>query len=108
MESVTKMRRKGKKKRNGKKSHALPIAIVAPLAMPAITNVVPKIMGGDMKGAVNSLALEYAGYDGKSFRASQVAEWAIPTMVGYVIHRGANKLGINKWARKLSMGFLEI
>ena len=103
------MRRKGKKKGSrGKKNRALPIAIVTPLIMPAVTNVLPKVMSGDMKGAINSLALEYAGYDGKSFRASQVAEWAIPTMVGYVLHKGANKVGINKWARKLTMGFLEI
>jgi len=96
------------KRRAGKKNRAIPISIVAPLAMPAIQYVIPKAIAGDFKGAMSSLALEYAGIDANNkFHFNQVAEVAVPLLVGVVVHKAANRFGINKYARKASMGYLE-
>ena len=102
-------RRFGKKKRSGKRNKAIPVAIVAPLAMPAINYVLPKVMSGDIKGAAQSLALEYAGIgaDGK-FYPRQLVEAYVPLAMGIVVHKMAGKFGINRYARKYSMGLLEV
>ena len=102
-------RRFGKKKRSGKRNKAIPVAIVAPLAMPAINYVLPKVMSGDIKGAVQSLALEYTGMDSAGkFHANQLVEAYVPVAMGVVVHKMASKFGINRYARKYSMGFLEV
>lgn len=92
-----------------KKNKALPIAIMAPIAMPAVQYVLPKAMHGDFKGALQSVAQEYAGIEPNGqFRAQQIMEWAVPTMIGVVVHKGANKFGVNRYFRKMSMGYLEL
>ena len=102
-----------KKKRRGfgKKNRAIPIAVAAPIAMPAIQYVAPKLMAGDFKGAVQSLAQEYTGLnpDG-TWNPKQIAQWAIPTAIGVVIHKVAShpRVKVNGYIRKFTMGFLEL
>jgi len=100
---------KRKKSRRGKKNHAIPIAIAGPLALPAVQYVLPKVMAGDIKGAFQSMVLEYTGMGTDSkFHANQLVEAYLPVAAGFVVHKLAGKTRINTYARKLTMGFLEI
>ena len=97
------------KRRGGRRAKSIPIAVVAPLIAPAVMNSVPKLMAGDFKGFAASLAQEYTGVnpDG-SFNAKQIGQWVIPTLIGVVVHKGANKMGVNAHVRRLTMGYLSI
>lgn len=93
----------------GKKNRAIPLAIVGPLAMPAVQYVAPKLLAGDLKGAFQSMVLEYTGMGTDSkFHPNQLVEAYLPVLGGVVVHKLATKFGVNKYARKFTMGMLEL
>ncbi|MFA5187576.1 MAG: hypothetical protein WC551_13940 [Patescibacteria group bacterium] len=102
---------KKKKSKRTKKNKAIPLAIAGPIAMPAIQFSLPKAVSGDFKGAALSLVQEYTGInpDG-SWNPKQIAQWAVPTLIGVGVHKAANhpKIGVNKYIRRFTGGMLEL
>jgi len=95
-------RRKGR----GKKSKSIPILVAMPALMPALTaysNV------GLTKALPEQLMYRYTGYHKDAgFQSSVLLTAAAPIIVGYVGHKVANKLGVNKWVKKATMGFFSL
>jgi hypothetical protein len=69
----------------------------------------------DMKGGVNAAAFntlteDITGYNmttGK-FNLAQAAPFWGGEIVGIVVHKAATKFGVNRYVKKLTMGFLEL
>lgn len=96
-----------RRKRKGGKSKSIPMAIVVPIAYVGLdayrsyglsTQMLAKIMKST------------TGYDpaGKKFDAAAATPFWMGSLAGIVVHKVANKTGINKHVRKLTMGYLSI
>jgi hypothetical protein len=100
------MARYRKKHRSGKKNRAIPMA---PL-MPLVGVVLNDMKGGVNAASFNTLAEDITGYNmttGK-FNVSQAVPFWGGEIVGIVVHKAATKFGVNRYVKKLTMGFLEL
>ena len=80
----------------------IPLAIVVPALLPAVTPLQTLMAGG--AGSIQSAALQlrygYTGVDGTGvFRAGKLMELAVPVIVGIAVHKVAGKR-INKYLPK--------
>jgi len=96
--------KKGKKKASKKLN--IPVAIAAPLVYMGMTQVAKPIMAGDYK----LLAINMTGFDPESqkFNFNELKQTYGPLAIGVVMHKGANRFGVNNYVRKATMGFLSI
>lgn len=79
---------------------AIPVALAAPIVIAAWPGM-KELSTGDVQGAANEFQ--------KSFASTQaVTTLLLPFVVGMVAHKIANKTGVNKIARKLTMGYLQV
>lgn len=99
------MARYRKKRRSGGKAKSIPMAIVAPLAFDAVL-VGKTAMAGDWNGVGKIMT----GYDAQaqSFNVNELLRTYAPLGIGIVVHKVANKTGVNSYVRRASMGFLSI
>ena len=81
----------GKGKGRRKSSKKLPVAILAPVALPAVDGLVA-MAGGDFKGGFNNMVWKYTGVasDGK-FNLGRVVETYTPVVGGIIVHKIAGK-----------------
>ena len=93
-----------KKRRGGsRKAKSIPIAVAAPLAY--IGADIAKLgMAGDWK----SVGYVMTGVKDGKFDGGRVVATYGPTMVGVVVHKVANKVGLNNYVRRATMGYLSI
>jgi len=94
-----------KKGRRSGKSKSIPLAIAVPVVVNGV--IVGKyLMAGDTKHAVNHIT----GFD----MGSGKMEWSVlattygPIVAGAVIHKAANKFGVNNMVRRATMGYLSL
>jgi hypothetical protein len=94
-----------KRKRGGsRKAKSIPIAIALPVAAPAIQTG-KYIMNGDMPNAMYI----WTGIDSQGkLQGKQLAKTYVPIAAGVVIHKVANRVGVNNFVRRVSMGYLSI
>jgi len=98
------MARFGRKRRGGsRKAKSIPVAIAAPLAY--IGADIAKLgMNGDWK----SVGYVMTGVKDGKFDGGRVLATYGPTMAGVVVHKVANKVGLNNYVRRATMGYLSI
>ena len=96
---VTKLAKKKHRGGRGKKA-AISVAMAAPLVIagyPAMKTLV----SGDVTGAATQFKDTFASPAG-------LASIGVSFAMGYIMHRVAGKVGINRMAKKLTMGYLEV
>ena len=76
------------------------MAIIGPLViagMPVLTD----IAAGKLTAAAETAKTQFAS-------ATAVTSTYVPFIMGVIAHKVATKVGVNRYARKLTMGYLEI
>jgi len=102
------MARYRRKRRGGsRKAKSIPVAPLIPVAAVAINAM---SFNGTASQKLNHLAIHTIGYDmekGDFVPAAAVPFWA-GEMVGIVVHKAANKMGVNNMVRRASFGYLSL
>ena len=99
------MRRRGRKsKRRGKMS--IPVLPVAVLATSALSAWQP----GNLKGTANHFVEHWTGYnmDNGNFDYNQAKGYWLGAGVAIVVHKVANKVGVNSYIRRMTGGYLSL
>ncbi len=94
------MAKRRKKRYSRRHKGAISLAIAAPLVV-AGWPVMQKLAAADVKGAAETAKTTFASPAG-------FATVAVSMVGGYVVHKIASKIGMNRMARKLTMGYLEV
>ena len=94
-------RRRYSKKRGGSRSKKIPMAVMVPMAIPAIRSVGVLMGGGSTEAMGQGLAQIWAGIgtDGK-LHADALALTYVPVLAGVIVHKAAGKLGVNRYIPK--------
>lgn len=94
-----------KRKRGGsRKAKSIPIAIAVPLAVSAV-DTFKYAQGGNWKSA----AYVWTGVnENGGFDSSRIVKTYMPLAAGVVVHKIANRVGVNNFVRRVSMGYLSI
>lgn len=100
------MARKGKR-RGGRRAKSIPIAPIAPLAYVAMNSA---MASGSAASKMNSFIAATTGYIPSSgdFSPSKAMPFWAGTIAGVVVHKAANKVGINNYVRKATFGYLSL
>ena len=92
------------KRRGGRRAKSIPVAVVAPLVMVG-AEAAKFGMAGDWK----NVGYIFTGVDATgNFQGSRVVRTYLPMAAGIVVHKVANKVGVNNIVRRATMGFLSI
>lgn len=85
------------KKHNGKKKMTIPVAVIAGLA-PGVTSVLDRGMNVGWKSAGNLATEIYTGYNAETgrFNFGSLKGGTMPLVIGFMIHKLAGMLGINR------------
>jgi len=96
-----------KAKRGGRRAKSIPIAPIIP---GAVVLVRAAQSSGSIGAKANYLSMHLTGMniDSGDFNASTAMPFWIGTVAGVVVHKAANKIGINNYVRRASMGFLSL
>lgn len=103
-----------KKHRRSKKNKAIPVLMTAAAVAPFfIGGSWDALKAGNMKGMVQQVAYDYTGLgvwsDGSvSFNAKGPLTVATGVVGAYVGHKIANKTGMNRAIKRVTMGFFEL
>jgi len=94
-----------KRKRGGsRKAKSIPIAVAAPLVMVG-AEAAKFGMSGDWK----NVGYIFTGVDASgNFQGSRVVRTYLPIGAGIVVHKVANRVGVNNIVRRATMGYLSI
>jgi hypothetical protein len=98
-----------KTKHRSKAKFTLPLSVVAGFA-PGVSYAIAGYKAGGFKGATNSLAYAYGGFDvstGK-FNMAGLYHGLIPAIGGFLIHMVAGKIGINRALGRAGVPFIRI
>ena len=101
------MARRRKKKRGGKRDTAIPLALTIPVLYPGVSALMTQ---GLTEPALRTIAGRYLGMtdDMSTFDSARFMRTYTPVIMGFIVHKGATKLGINKHVKKATMGFLKL
>lgn len=101
------MARRRKKKGGRKKNRAIPLAIAIPPVW-VVYNRVSTL--GMTPMAISGISKDIVGYDPNAgtYSFDNHKHFLLGEIAGVVVHRAANRFGLNKHMRKLTMGYLEI
>jgi len=101
-------RRRYKKKSRRSKAKSIPVAVMAPIAMMAV-NPMKYAISGDVGKAFLELRKNVMGveWDG-SFNPGALVGTYTPIITGVVVHKLANKFGINSYVRRMTGGYLSL
>lgn len=100
------MARRGRK-RGGRRAKSIPILPIAPLAIVTARTLQS---GASPAGMIEGFVRDTTGYDkgaGK-FNAEKAMPFWIGTVAGVVVHKAANKTGINNHVRRATFGYLSL
>lgn len=94
-----------KKNGGGGKSKQIPLAIVLPAGIVVLSDIQ---QGGTPAGIANRIVEDVTGYNvlGKSFDYEQALPFWLGEIAGIVIHKVAQKTGVNRHLGKLTMGYI--
>ena len=92
--TVTRYRRRGHRRRNGFK---LPVAIIAGF-VPGVINTVNSFQAYGVQGGIRTLGNIYLGYDFTTGKFNPRMMWygLAPAVLGVIVHRAAQLLGVNR------------
>jgi hypothetical protein len=93
-----------KKRGSSRKAKAIPVAVALPLAVAAV-DTFKYAQGGNWSSA----AYVWTGVNKNGgFDSSRVMQTYVPIAAGVVVHKVANRVGVNNFVRRVSMGYLSI
>ena len=98
------MARYGRKRRGGRRAKSIPVAVALPVALAGV-------QAGQyaMKGEWTNAQYIFTGVDSTgNFQSSRVIKTYAPIAAGVIVHKVANKVGVNNFVRRVSMGYLSI
>lgn len=102
------------KKRAARKSNkfTLPLAVIggfAPLGL-NLLGATKRALAGDLAGASQEIVIRTTGYntDTKSWNGAVFAETYVPILAGFVVHKLAGRLGVNRAIAKAGVPILRI
>jgi hypothetical protein len=90
----------------GKKNHAIPVAPLLPL----VGVIANDFKSGANAANMNTFTEDITGYNmttGK-FNIMQATPFWGAEIAGIVVHKVAAKVGVNRYVKKLTMGYLEL
>jgi hypothetical protein len=93
-------RRRHKKKGSRKGGKAIPVAVVGPLVISGLP-VLKALSTGNLSSAAESAKTQFAS-------TSAITTTYVPFLMGVIAHKVATKVGVNRYARKLTFGYLEV
>ena len=104
-----------RKRRGGNRKITLPISLIAPVVitvtkrMPSGSSIVENIQKGDW-GTLSYNLTELIGIEAPSgkFRLDYLINTIMPFVGGYVLHKVAGMLGINRWLGRAKIPFIRI
>lgn len=104
--------RAAKRKTHKRAGFQLPIAVIAgfaPLAMGEFHGI-QRIMAGDRAGGTQEMVIRATGYntDNKTWNGAVFMESYGPILAGFVIHKLAGKLGVNRAIAKAGIPIIRI
>lgn len=96
-----------RKKRRGGKSKSIPVLPMLPIVMVAKGGYDRYGLTAD---ALNWMGFAITGYDAKnkSFNASVATPFWLGEITSIVVHKVANKTGVNRYVRKATFGYLSL
>ena len=96
----TMARRRHKKKGSRRGGKAIPVAVVGPLVIAGMP-VMKALATGSLETAAESAKSQFAS-------TGAITTTYVPFIMGVIAHKVATKVGVNRYARKLTMGYLEV
>ena len=102
------MARRRKGRRGGRKQKAIPLLPTVAAVYPAYKAYVGA--GGITKTLPLTLVYQYTGYnmDSKNWDPAVAMGALGPVIVGFIGHKVANKIGVNRMIKKATLGYLSI
>lgn len=102
-----------KKKIHKRAKPTVSLAVLAGLAPTAAYAYEGFKLGGDQGGIVEAahrVTMRLTGYEwkGKVWSASELAAGWVPLLAGAFIHKGANRLGINRMIARAGIPYLRV
>lgn len=100
------------KRSRGRAKMTLPLAVIAgfaPLAMWEMRGL-KRLMAGDQAGGTQEMVIRATGYntDTRAFHWDVFMESYGPILVGFVVHKLASRLGVNRAMAKAGIPFVRI
>ncbi len=97
-------RRRG---RRGKKKGGIPLLVVLPAIYPAVDSLYS--CRANLKQIPVDMIWRYTGYaPGQAWNSGQGIQTLLSVLAGYAGHKIANKVGVNKYVKKLTMGWFTL
>jgi hypothetical protein len=96
--------------RHHKKGFTLPLAVVAGLSVPALFLWNNSLKQGDIPQTANSAAAIFTGYNpqGKEWDWHYLQSGLFPVLVGFLAHKAASRLGVNRAIAQAGIPFVRI
>ena len=100
---------KAKRRGRGRGGFTVPIAVVAGFG-PMLSDVLHGYQTGGIKSASNDLLANVTGYDARAGKwdFQLLAKGMGPVLAGFVVHKFAGKLGINRAMAKAGIPWVRI
>ena len=97
------------KKRGRRAKPTVSLAVLGGFA-PVLYEAAPRFMKGDAKGGIDSFVGHFTGYSPiqKNFAASRMSMGLGSVMLGMVVHKAANILGINRLIARSKIPFVRL
>ena len=101
------MARYRKKRGGSRKAKSIPVAPIIPLAFVAFNSM---NAAGSPAAKMNDFAARTIGYIPSSgdFVPSRAMPFWMGTIAGVVVHKAANKVGVNNYVRRATFGYLSL
>lgn len=97
------------KRRHGRGGFTVPVAVVAGFG-PMLSDVIHGYQTGGIKSASNDLLANVTGYDARAGKwdFALLAKGMGPVLAGFVVHKMAGKLGLNRAIAKAGIPWVRI
>jgi len=96
-----------KMRRGGRRAKAIPIAVMAPLAGQAFMSAT---VSGPIQNKLNNFALNTTGVDfvNGTYKMQEAVPFWGAMLAGVIVHKVANKVGVNNYVRRATGGYLSL
>ena len=96
-----------RKKHRSRRAKAIPVAPLIPLAVVAVRSYQQSGSAGAKLDALMKYTTGY-NWDAKDFQPEQALPFWMGTVAGVVVHKAANKIGVNNMIRRATFGYLSL
>jgi len=101
------MRRRGRRGKRGSKKGGIPLLVVLPAIAPGVASIYA--CRDNPTNIPKDMIWRYTGFQsGAGWNWGQALESGGPIIAGFVGHKILNKVGVNKYVKKLTMGYFTL